>query len=509
MGDQQRRALEKRIERLKGENQAFREKVRGLKKEGRLLEKRLEQGYGLLEKLPAAVMVVQDGKIIYANEIVKSRSGYSEDEILSHAFTDFVHSDSLEHMRDFDKRRIGNPFPEGFEIYLVTKNGEQVCCEVRARKIRYSGRKAFLLHLIGLHKRKAKERLIRQTEKMEASARMASGLGRELQNCLALFPQDTSQFSEGMHTIRERTGLLVQQLDCLSQERESVSARFDLGSVAREAVSLVQAKGDGRFHEKGVRVKTYLRVTSRIEGHPEEIRDVLVHLISNAVEALPDGGDVYLTAEEDAGLVHLYVQDNGVGIPHDIQDRIFDPFFSTKQGEHKGMGLSLAHAIVRRNKGEIEVMSREKQGTTVIVRLPLPQRPFKRRPKKGKKGIMDSHVLIVSQEGITTDLLSQLFVSRGGKVSTATSGLVALSLLAKNRFQMVIADCQGTDLGPEKMISRIKQIDREVPVALIYPPVSDLIKDVPDKGSADLIIYKPLDLDRVMAAVSETLAERA
>ena len=124
-----------------------------------------------------------------------------------------------------------------------------------------------------------------------------------------------------------------------------------------------------------ISIKTYLRKLAPVRGNPKEIQNVFQSMISNAVEALPNGGEIYLTTEEDSDFAYVYIQDNGLGIPEEIRCKIFDPFFSTKSGSSLGLGLSMANAIVGQHRGEIEVMSNEGQGTTFIVKLPLAKKP--------------------------------------------------------------------------------------------------------------------------------------
>jgi nitrogen-specific signal transduction histidine kinase/CheY-like chemotaxis protein len=395
------------------------------------------------------------------------------------------------------------------------------------KKIRYQGRRAFLLHLTDLDQKKQEEKQLVRSQKSEAIVRMGLGLSREFKQCLSalkenpLFLENIESLGEAgiteslrrIEAIAEKGDLITQQLDCLTkvEQQRSDLVLFDLRKVVKEAVSKTRPNWDGAAVRGGgkIHLKTYLRTVSPVEGDPKEIKDALVSIISNAVDALSGGGEVYLTMEESSGFAHVYVQDNGSGIRDDIKDKIFDPFFTTRGGAGTGLGLSLAYAIINRHGGEIEVMSQEGRGSTFIIKLPLARKASSSKSKSrgAKKRVKDLHTLIIGDEDMVKDLLSQIFVSKGGKVTSVSTGMVGLKLLNKNKFDLVIADKNTPYLELSKIIARIKKIDRALPIALVNADE--------EKGSAlnslkalgaDLLIGRPLDADRILSVVSKALA---
>jgi signal transduction histidine kinase len=115
---------------------------------------------------------------------------------------------------------------------------------------------------------------------------------------------------------------------------------------------------------------------------PDQIQQVLVALLVNAIEAMEDGGNLRLTVTPGVDAIEMVVADTGIGIPEDAIAHIFEPFFSTKDKESGvGLGLAVVYGIVRGHNGTIDVTSRQGQGTTFTVRLPrnpkLPERPNK------------------------------------------------------------------------------------------------------------------------------------
>ncbi|MBW2035106.1 MAG: PAS domain-containing protein [Deltaproteobacteria bacterium] len=163
----QEKILKERLERLKNQNKTLREKSAVLRKEKGSLEKALKVSQKLLNDIPGAIVLIQDGKLIFINEIPRTQLGYNEEEIIGRNFLEFIHPRSKEFVRNLHQRRIaGKSVQDQYEAFLATKSGEPLCCEVRVRKIRHQGRTAFLLNLIGLDEKKQKEK--QQTQSRSA-----------------------------------------------------------------------------------------------------------------------------------------------------------------------------------------------------------------------------------------------------------------------------------------------------------------------------------------------------
>ncbi|UCF85188.1 MAG: hybrid sensor histidine kinase/response regulator, partial [Desulfobacteraceae bacterium] len=257
-----------------------------------------------------------------------------------------------------------------------------------------------------------------------------------------------------------------------------------------------------------INVKTYLRNMAPVRGNPKEIENVFHHMISNAIDALPDGGEIYLTTEENFGFAYIYIQDNGVGIPDDIKEQIFDPFFTTKSGSRLGLGLSKDYAIIDQHWGEIEVMSNVGQGSTFIIKLPIAKKPPSPKARVARNRIKNSHFLIISAGGIFKDLLCHLFLSKGGKVTLASNAGEGLKLLKKNKFDLVIADLNVPYLESSKIIARLKKIGQGLPIALAVGDEKWRAPHAFRKLGVDLVISRPLEMDRTLAFVSQALAMR-
>ena len=267
-----------------------------------------------------------------------------------------------------------NGAPSQHELDLVAKNGDILECDVRIRKIRNKGRKAFLALLVGQENRKRIEKERIQAKKMEALTTMASGLNRQIGQSLETIsrnimrvrnagtPEDRES-AESLMAIEEaasRIGKTTRELAVLSGsggDRNHITT-FDLKEIIDIVASGIEPKLKYESERRNVlyNLKIYSRALSPLKGNPKEIQDAIVHTILNAVDAMPVGGDIYVSTEENGGYAYIFIQDSGEGIAEPINGRILDPFFTTKGDGCIGLGLSLSYAIVKRHHGFIDAV---------------------------------------------------------------------------------------------------------------------------------------------------------
>ena len=512
-------------EKGKAGHEDLKKELASLRKERADLQRSLNHKETLLNGLPAGFMVLQKGKIIVANEVILNDLGYTAKEVLNRDFRAFV-PDRLKGKVGglYGKRRPDKAGSDAQEMELVGKDGSIRGWDAKVRKIRANGRGAFLLMLTRNEERKKGEELLAESIKAGALRTMALGLSGALKKFTKAIQEglDLTWRSPGPAPLEAKkrieeavTGMetMDRALECITQEvpDESPWVPLDLRKVVKEALSAGASRGRADV-EKGrtdIRVKTYLRSVSSVKGDPEEIRQMLTHLVTNAVDAMPGGGYLYLSTEENAGYAHIYIQDSGTGIPHPLRERVLDPFFTTKGADRPGLGLSLSRAIIRRHRGDMEINSKENEGTMVTVRLPLAKsegQDRKRSPKR--RSFKNARILVVEEDPVIGDLLLRTLEGKGCKVTVSASAAEGLKQAEKKTFDLVIVGAVVSELKGETLVRRLKESRKRLPVALIAAYDTPASTDASRAALADLMIPKPIDMNQAIERITEIISHR-
>jgi len=491
------------------------------RKEKADVQRSLNQKETILNGLPAGLLVIQQGRIIEANEEILNQLGYSAKEVLGRDFKDFVPPrlktslGGLYGRAKNDKGRF-----EGPEIELIGRDGTRSSWDVQTGVIRANGRRASLVLLLRNEERKKRQSQRVEDLKTGALRTMALGVRRALKappksQSRGESPREVSEPGRRDASRTAEDALRTMEsldaaLECLVREIPDGSrcATFDLRRAVKEALAPATARVKQEM-DKGkadIRIKTYLRSVSPVEGDPEEIRQMVSHLVTNALDAMPAGGYLFLSTEENAGYAHLYVQDSGVGIPPEIGERVLDPFYTTKGPETPGLGLSLCRAIVRRHRGEMEISSKKSEGTTVTVKLPLAKaegRDKKHSPRR--RSIKNARILIIEEDPLIGELLLQTLKSKGCRVTMTGSVADGLLQAGKKGFDLVVVGSVVSEVKGQSLVKRLKASEHAPPVALIgdYDNQEDVRAG--RTPPADLVISRPIDMDQAIGRIAEIL----
>lgn len=219
---------------------------------------------------------------------------------------------------------------------------------------------------------------------------MAAGVAHGLNNLLGAVAGQSSQLlgdtgggqpSSGLRLIHQAAldgAGLARRLLRVSRgeasDEDDALTLVDLRDVVADAVALTRTRWHDEATRRGVTVDLHVETPEPlpISGVPADLREIVINLILNAVDAMPAGGTVLLRGEEQDQRVILTCQDSGIGMPPAVLERIFEPFFSTKGSSGTGMGLAILYGVVARHGGEVHVASTVGAGTTFTVALPKP-----------------------------------------------------------------------------------------------------------------------------------------
>jgi signal transduction histidine kinase len=229
-----------------------------------------------------------------------------------------------------------------------------------------------------------------RTEKMATVGMLAAGIAHEIGTPLGVVRARAEMTLERLGSEQVHAGslrIIIEQIDRVartirqlldfSRLRNPAKQAVDVAVVARTVQELLSWEAERRQVSVGIDVSPGL---PRVSADPDQLQQALLNLVMNGLDACPPSGSVTVRARAEETMVHIEVADTGCGIPAELRQQVFDPFFSTKKrGQGTGLGLTMTARIVEGHAGEIALDSREGQGTTVTLHWPVSPPPHEVR----------------------------------------------------------------------------------------------------------------------------------
>ncbi len=338
-----------------------------------------EEGYRkLVEHSPDAILVSADRKFIYVNETaIKLFGAKNKEELLRVEPLTLIHPD---HRPDALRRRTLTE--QGFVVDLVEMkflrlDGQVFEVEVKSIPVHYNGEPAIHTIVRDIAHRKKTQQLLQQTEKLKAAGELAAGIAHEMRNPLTslkgflqLMDKEAAFKEFYVSIMREemnRMEIILSELLQLARPKTTNFKTNHLWEIIHSVIALLESEAN----LKGIQMNTNDHGNELLINCDEnQIKQVFINLIKNAIEAMPDGGEIMIDVQSDQSNAYISFADQGVGIPEDKLTEIGKPFFTTKE-TGTGLGLSVCFTIIDAHKGNINVESTVGVGTTFTVTLPL------------------------------------------------------------------------------------------------------------------------------------------
>jgi CheY-like chemotaxis protein len=243
-----------------------------------------------------------------------------------------------------------------------------------------------------------------------------------------------------------------------------------------------------------------------VAADPSELREVLINLVLNALDAMPAGGRVTLRTGAAGDGVACDVADTGIGMTDEVRQRVFDPFFTTKAEKGTGLGLSVAYGIISRHGGDIEVRSEPGAGSTFTIRLPIARAtaeppPHRMTAAPGRTG----RILVIDDEENVRQVLADALIAQGHSVSACADGRAGLARFDEEPFDVVFTDLGMPGLSGWDVARTVKLRRRETMVVLVTG-WSDQIDSVeaPWRG-VDFVVGKPFEVEEIRSVLGQAL----
>jgi len=336
----------------------------------------------LVEGASDGVIIVQDGKHIFANKKFGDIVGYSKDEIIGLPMEKLVDEKYLQLIKERDMRMIqGETVPPIIEVELTTKNEEHIPIEASSTLIQYLDRPAALIIVRDIRDRKRAEETRQRLEKLAAIGELATMVGHDLRNPLQSIenatyylknecarkcnpiPQQAKTMLQVISNSISYADKIIRDLQDFSSIKKPTLKKRDINTIVKEALAHVKATGNVEFRKE-------LSLLPEIEIDEDQMKRVFLNLITNAVQAMETGGKLTISTKKTSDSIEVSFRDTGIGIPKENMDKIFKPLFTTKS-KGMGMGLAICKKFVEAHSGSIEVESEAAKGTTFTVKLPI------------------------------------------------------------------------------------------------------------------------------------------
>jgi signal transduction histidine kinase/ActR/RegA family two-component response regulator len=365
-----------------------------------------------------------------------------------------------------------------------------------------------------------------EQERHRALGTMASGIAHDFNNALSTIMgvsdlllqseeilQDREKAAYYLEMVRKAAGGAVETVRRLRKfYRPSETAQFapvDLNGLIEEAVSMTRPRWQEQARAEGanIAVTTDLGEIDALQGNEAELHEMLTNLIFNAVDAMPEGGTLNLQTRQVEDQIILEVIDTGTGMSASERQHCLEPFFTTKQDEGTGLGLSTVRGIVEGHNGRITVASEQGKGTTFRIVFPCGQAmETDTSQEDAARKTRPLNVLVVEDEGEQRQLLVNYLTIDDHRVDTAANGRAGLRQFRKDQHKLVITDRSMPELSGDVVAAEVKSQAPDTPVIMLTG-LGVMMEAAEDEvEGADLIVSKPVTLEEVRKAISKVIA---
>ncbi len=522
--------------------------------------RRSEEGFRAIVEtapIPMAIIRLSDGAILYANESLGQVVGVPAGALIGRGTLDFYEDPSdCQVLLDMLNR---DGCVRNREVVFKRADGAPFWALISFQAMTFNDERAVLVGLYDITDRKRTEQELIRLERLRALGEMSAGVSHNLNNILVGVlgpaqllhrrmddPQALRQV-EGIITSARRARDLVQRLHrAVRGGEEGDWQPVEVNRVAQEAVQAAQPRWKDESEARGISIRMVFDLEEdlpEVQGTEAGLHDILINLLFNAVDAMPEGGRITITTKRktdrdepgkrrsgetekrqnrngdaenpplspspllpvgDAGggWVEVVVEDTGIGMDEKTRRRVFEPFFTTKLDVGTGLGLATVYGTVTRWGGLIDVESAPGRGTTFTLLLPVWTAPeVGAQGPVGVRLARRGRVLVVEDDRVVLDLLSDL-LSADHEVEMVQSGAEALERFAPGRYDMVLIDLGMPEMPGDQVAREMRRMDACVVTVLITG--WELEEADPRLSGFDLHVRKPFeDLEKVQDALAQ------
>jgi signal transduction histidine kinase/PAS domain-containing protein/CheY-like chemotaxis protein len=376
------------------------------------------------------------------------------------------------------------------------------------------------------------QQTVMQQERLRALGQMASGIAHDINNAISpielytemLLEQEpglSKRTREYLETTQRAIGDVAHTVARMrefyrQQEPELVLSPVDLSVMVQQVIDLTRARWSDMPQQRGIVIDLRSELGQNlpmVAGIESEVREALINLVFNAVDAMPQGGKLTIRTKGTEGppetpFVAVEVTDTGVGMDEETRRRCLEPFFTTKGERGTGLGLAMVYGVARRHNAEIDMDSVIDQGTTVRLRFPVPAANAAEAQVAPQAMPPRLRILSVDDDPLLIKALRDALEADGHAVVTANGGQEGIDAFraAEKRdehFAVVITDLGMPYVDGRKVASAIKTDSPSTPVILLTGWGQRLIAEGDIPPHVDRVLNKPPKLRELRAALAD------
>lgn len=467
-------------------------------------------------------------RFTWMNQRAEVDSGLTRSVLLGQDFTMVVAAESKDEAVAAVQCTLGGEEKQ-FEVRTICTDGRVRCMDAHTSPLWHDGSiTGVMVFMSDITERKLAQARAARSDKLRALGELAAGVAHNLNNSLTviqgraqLLLMRSSTADEGN---KKSLGVITQAVGDCSQtlrrlldfsRRESTRhpAPVDLSELISSSVEIARPKWQAESTNRTgtIEVRIEAPAPAFTLGDSAELREVVLNMIFNAVDAMPEGGTIEAGTRVEGKTARFWIADTGAGMPAEVMARIFEPFYTTKGERGTGLGLSASHGIIENHGGDINVTSEAGKGTRFEVILPLQESssPVVTVPLAQTNKTKSARVLVVEDEEKVRVLLNDAFRAEGHDVVEATTGAEAIKHLDNGKFDLMVCDLGLPELSGLHVARWVKEFRPELPVIIATGYAEMIAEEDYKRARIDDVIRKPYALADVLQRAHAILAAQS
>jgi PAS domain S-box-containing protein len=476
----------------------------------------------ILESARESIYAVDtEGRFQWCNHATLVATGYKSEQLIGHSFLDITFDADREVVREqFEQTLDGKP--QTYEARFFSYDGNLRYALFDTAPLVVDGQTTGVLGIArDITEQKQERERVAQADKLRALGQLASGVAHDFNNALTAILGRAQLMRRQVHddalvhnldviqTAAEDAAATVRRIQTFA--RQSPAKEFELLDVSgllRDAIEITRTRWENEARVRGLRYEVELKAECpyHVLGSASELREVFVNLIVNAVDAMPLGGRLNISCELTGEYLGLRFADTGIGMPEEVRERIFEPFYTTKGAHGTGLGLAVSYGIIERHEGRISVESEVERGTIFTIELPAADAAVVARESEPSPSIETAslRVLVIDDEDFVRETLADMLLMLGHTVTAVDGGREALKALAAGEFELVFTDLSMPEMDGWEVAREIRRrFGTDLSIILVTGHGAGTPVAPNDQNLVNGIIGKPFDFDQVTEIIAQ------